>query len=275
MEYWNNIYENFDPIAFTLFSFPVHWYGLMYVLALVSALYVAKSIVTRDKLPLEQKQLDDYFIYIEIGIILGARLGYILFYDTNTTYYLIHPWQMFNPFDANGDFVGIRGMSYHGAVIGWFLGSLYYHKRHPEVSFGVIMDVVALAVPIGYMFGRIGNFLNKELIGRATDLPWGIYIDGVMRHPSQLYEAILEGFVVFLVIYLYRRYKRFNGELILLYGFVYGLMRFVAEFWRQPDVQLGFLFGDWLTMGQLLSAMMMTVAVILWLYFDRKLVKKS
>lgn len=275
MEFWNHIYENFDPIAFTLFSFPVHWYGMMYVLALVSALYVAKSIVTRDRLPIEQKQLDDYFIYIEIGIILGARLGYILFYDTNTSYYLLHPWQMFNPFDANGDFVGIRGMSYHGAVIGWFLGSLYYHKRHPEVSFGVIMDVVALAVPIGYMFGRIGNFLNKELIGRVTDVPWGIYIDGVMRHPSQLYEAILEGLVVFLVIYLYRRYKRFNGELILLYGFVYGLMRFVAEFWRQPDVQLGFLFGGWLTMGQILSAMMMTVAVILWFYFDRKLVKKG
>jgi len=274
MEFWNNIYENFDPIAFTLFSFPVHWYGMMYVLALISALYVAKSIVTRDKLPIEQKQLDDYFIYIEVGIILGARLGYILFYDSNTSYYLTQPWQMFNPFNQEGEFVGIRGMSYHGAVIGWFLGSLYYHKRHKEVSFGVIMDVVALAVPIGYMFGRIGNFLNKELIGRTTDLPWGIYVDGVLRHPSQLYEAILEGLVVFLVIYFYRNYKRFNGDLILVYGFVYGLMRFVAEFWRQPDVQLGFLFGGWLTMGQSLSAMMMAVAVILWFYFDRKLSKR-
>ena len=274
MEFWNNIYENFDPIAFTLFSFPVHWYGMMYVLALISALYVAKSIVKRDKLPIEQTQLDDYFIYIEVGIILGARLGYILFYDPNTSYYLTHPWQMFNPFNQEGEFVGIRGMSYHGAVIGWFLGSLYYHKRHKEVSFGVIMDVVALAVPIGYMFGRIGNFLNKELIGRTTDLPWGIYVDGVLRHPSQLYEAILEGLVVFLVIYVYRNYKRFNGDLILMYGFVYGLMRFVAELWRQPDPQLGFLFGGWLTMGQILSAMMMAVAVVLWFYFDRKLSKR-
>ena len=275
MEFWNHIYEHFDPIAFSIFSFPVHWYGMMYVLALISALYVAKSIVKRDKLPLEQSQLDDYFIYIEVGIILGARLGYILFYDPNTGYYLTHPWQIFNPFNQEGDFVGIRGMSYHGAVIGWFLGSLYYHKRHKEVSFGVIMDVVALAVPIGYMFGRIGNFLNKELIGRTTDLPWGIYVDGVLRHPSQLYEAILEGLVVFLVIYLYRNYKRFNGDLILVYGFVYGLMRFVAEFWRQPDSQLGFLFGGWLTMGQSLSAMMMAVAVVLWFYFDRKLSKQK
>lgn len=275
MEYWNNIYEQFNPVAFTLFSFPVHWYGMMYVLALISALYIAKRMVTRDKLAIEQSQLDDYFIYIEIGIILGARLGYILFYDPNTGYYLSHPWQMFNPFSKEGEFVGIRGMSYHGAIIGWFLGSLYYHRRHPEVSFGVIMDVVALAVPVGYMFGRIGNFLNKELIGRTTDLPWGIYVDGVLRHPSQIYEAILEGLVVFLVIYLYRNHKRFNGELILLYGFVYGLMRFSAEFWRQPDVQLGFLFGGWLTMGQLLSFGMMLTAVILWFYFNKRLVNKG
>lgn len=275
MEFWNHIYEHFNPVAFTVYSFPVHWYGMMYVLALISALFVAKSIVKRDKLPIEQKQLDDYFIYIEVGIILGARLGYILFYDPDISYYLIQPWQIFNPFDLNGEFVGIRGMSYHGAVIGWFLGSLCYHKRHPEVSFGVIMDVVAIAVPVGYMFGRVGNFMNQELIGRATDLPWGIYVDGVLRHPSQLYEAILEGLVVFLVIYIYRNYKRFNGDLILLYGFVYGLMRFTAEFWRQPDVQLGFLFGGWLTMGQILSAMMMLVAVALWVYFDKKLVKKA
>lgn len=275
MEFWNHIYEHFDPVAFALFSFPVHWYGIMYALALISALYLAKSIVKRDKLPIKQKQLDDYFIYIEVGIILGARLGYILFYDPQTGYYLTHPWQIFNPFDANGDFVGIRGMSYHGAVIGWFLGSLYYHKRHPDVSFGVIMDVVALAVPVGYMFGRVGNFLNQELIGRTTDLPWGIYVDGVLRHPSQLYEALLEGLVVFLAIYAYRNYKRFNGDLILLYGFVYGLMRFTAEFWREPDMQIGFLFGEWLTMGQVLSAAMMLVATVLWVYFDRKFVKKA
>jgi len=273
MEYWNHIYDHFDPIAFTVFSFPLHWYGMMYVLALVSALFVAKKIVEKDNLPVTQKQLDDYFIYVEIGIILGARLGYILFYDSNTSYYLTHPWQIFNPFNTEGEFVGIRGMSYHGAVIGWFLGSLYYHKRNKDVSFGVIMDVVALAVPIGYMFGRVGNFLNKELIGRVTDVPWGIYVDGVLRHPSQIYEALLEGLVVFLVIYAYRNYKRFNGDLILVYGFVYGLMRFTAEVWRQPDVQLGFLFGGWLTMGQILSAMMMVAAIVLWIIFNKKYTK--
>ncbi len=275
MELWNHIYEHFNPIAFTIFSFPVHWYGMMYVLALVSALYVAKQIVKRDNLSVTQAQLDDYFIYIEIGIILGARLGYILFYDSHTSFYLTHPWQIFNPFNQEGEFVGIRGMSYHGAVIGWFLGSLFYHYRHKEVSFGILMDVVALAVPIGYMFGRIGNFMNQELVGRATDVPWGIYVDGVLRHPSQLYESVLEGLVVFLIIFFYRNYKRFNGELILVYGFSYGLMRFIAEFWRQPDVQLGFIFDGWLTMGQLLSSFMMMVAVVLWFYFYKKLAQKK
>ena len=270
MEFWNNIYEQFNPIAFNLFGINVHWYGMMYVLALLSALYMAKWIVKHDKIPIEQKSLDDYFIYIEVGIILGARLGYILFYDDHSSWYLMHPWQIFNPFNQEGEFVGIRGMSYHGAVIGWFLGSLYYHYRHKEVSFGTIMDIVAIAVPVGYMFGRIGNFLNQEIVGRVTDVPWGIYVDGVLRHPSQLYEGILEGLVVFLVIFLYRPYKRFSGELILVYGFMYGAMRFLAEFWRQPDVQIGFIAWGWLTMGQLLSSLMMVTAVVCWIYFYKR-----
>lgn len=271
MEFWNTIYTQFDPIAFNLFGLNVHWYGMMYVLALLSALFIAKWIVKYDKIAIEQKNLDDYFIYIEIGIILGARLGYILFYADNTSYYLLQPWQMFNPFNAEGEFVGIRGMSYHGAVIGWFLGSLYYHKRHSNVSFGKIMDIVAIAVPIGFVFGRIGNFLNQELVGRVTEVPWGIYVDGVLRHPSQLYEAFLEGLVVFLVIFFYRNYQRFSGELILVYGFMYGLTRFTAEFWRQPDVQIGFIAWDWLTMGQLLSFAMMVTAVVCWFYFNKRL----
>jgi len=270
MNAWNNIYEQFNPIAFNLFGINVHWYGMMYVLALLSALFIAKWIVKHDKIPVGQKTLDDYFIYIEIGIILGARLGYVLFYDNNTSYYMLHPWQIFNPFNPEGEFVGIRGMSYHGAVIGWFLGSLVFHYRHKEISFGMIMDIVAVAVPMGFIFGRIGNFLNQELVGKVTDVPWGIVVDGVLRHPSQLYEGVLEGLVVFLVIYFYRPYKRFSGELILVYGFMYGSMRFLAEFWRQPDVQLGYLAWGWLTMGQVLSFLMMMTAVGCWLYFDSK-----
>ncbi len=269
MDFWNHIYDQFDPIAFTVFSLPVHWYGMMYVLALLGALVAGKYYVQKENIDLKSVKLDDYFIWIEIGIILGARLGYILFYDPNTSYYLTHPWQMFNPFNQEGEFVGIRGMSYFGAVIGWFLGSYFFYKRK-KVNFGRLMDIVAVAVPVGYIFGRIGNFLNQELIGRVTDVPWGIYVNGVLRHPSQLYEAVLEGLVVFIVIFLYRKYKRFEGELILLYGFMYGLMRFTAEFWREPDPQLGFICCGWLTMGQLFGGAMMLTAVVLWVYFNGK-----
>jgi phosphatidylglycerol---prolipoprotein diacylglyceryl transferase len=277
MEYWNHIYEHFNPVAFTVFGLPVHWYGMMYVLALVAALYGAKWYVRHDKIVIDPLVLDAYFIWVEIGVILGARLGYILFYDPDTFYYLTHPWQMFNPF-KNGEFVGIRGMSYHGAVIGFFIAS-YLFSRRKHVSFGRLMDIVAVAVPLGYIFGRIGNFLNQELVGRATDVPWGIYVDGVLRHPSQLYEALLEGAVVFLIIWAYRQHRRFEGELILLYGFAYGAMRFTAEFWRAPDPQLGFICCGWVTMGQLLSALMMLAAAVLWPYFyarsKRKQVKNA
>lgn len=259
MTYWNNIYDHFDPIAFSI-GVNVHWYGIMYVLALISALFMAKWIVTRDKLPIEKKVLDDYFIWIEVGVILGARLGYILFYDPNTFYYLSHPWQIFNPFNTTGEFVGIRGMSYHGALIGFLLGS-YLFARKNKYSFWFLMDIVAIAVPVGYIFGRIGNFLNQELIGRTTDVPWGIYVDGVLRHPSQLYEAFLEGIVVALIIYLVRHRISFAGGLTLAYGALYGLARFVAEFWRAPDVQIGYIYGDWMTQGQLLSLPMIIISL--------------
>lgn len=259
MTYWNNIYDHFDPIAFSI-GVNVHWYGIMYVLALISALVMAKWIVTKDKLPIEKKVLDDYFIWIEVGVILGARLGYILFYDPNTFYYLSHPWQIFNPFNTTGEFVGIRGMSYHGALIGFLLGS-YLFARKNKYSFWFLMDIVAIAVPVGYIFGRIGNFLNQELIGRTTDVPWGIYVDGVLRHPSQLYEAFLEGIVVALIIYLIRHRIPFAGGLTLAYGALYGLARFVAEFWRAPDVQIGYIYGDWMTQGQLLSLPMIIISL--------------
>lgn len=267
MSYWNNIYSHFDPIAFNLFGFAVHWYGIMYVLALVSALYIGKWLVKKDKLPISEKELDAYFIWIEVGVILGARIGYMIFYSPDTTYYLTHPWQMFNPF-MEGKFVGIRGMSYHGAIIGFLLGTAGFCLKH-KTSPWLYLDLVAVSVPFGYIFGRIGNFLNKELIGRYTDVPWAINVLGDLRHPSQLYEAFLEGFLIFIVLFLYRKHKRFDGELIALYGMLYPLARFVAEFFRQPDFQLGFLYGGWLTMGQLLSFLMFLVGLGLYIYLSK------
>lgn len=268
MEFWNNIYSNFDPIAVNIFGFGIHWYGLMYVLALLSALYVAKFLVKKDKLPITQKQLDSFFLWVEIGVILGARIGYILFYDPHVGYYLTHPWQIFNPF-VDGVFIGIRGMSYHGALIGFLVGSIAFAIKHKQ-NLWLYLDLVAVSVPFGYIFGRIGNFLNKELIGRYTDVSWGINVLGELRHPSQLYEAFLEGFLVFIILFIYRKYKKFNGELIALYGVLYSVARYVAEFYRQPDFQLGFLYDGWLTMGQILSLCMVAGSVLLYVYLYTK-----
>ncbi len=268
MNTWNKIYDTFDPVAFHIISFPVHWYGIMYVLALVSALYIGKYFIKRDNLDFKSKDLDNYFIYVEIGVILGARLGYILFYDTQTAYYLTHPWQIFNPFQ-DGEFVGIRGMSYHGAVIGFLLSTYLYSMKH-KIPFGRIMDLVALSIPLAFVFGRIGNFLNQELIGRETDVSWGILVDGVLRHPSQLYEAILEGLGVFIVVYLYRKYQRFSGELILVYAISYGIFRAIAEIYRAPDVQIGYVCCNMITQGQVMSLGMSLIGILAWVYYNNR-----
>lgn len=263
MNYWNHIYEHFNPVALDLGFISIHWYGIMYVLALLSALWFAKYIIKKDKIQIEESVIDSFFIWIEIGVILGARIGYILFYDPHTSYYLTHPWQIFNPF-IDGEFVGIRGMSYHGAILGAMIATYLFGRKHPDVIYP-LLDLVGLAVPVGYIFGRIGNFLNQELIGRGTDLPWGIYVDGMLRHPSQLYEALLEGVIIAVLIYFYRNKKRFDGELLPLYGILYGIARFIAEFWREPDSQLGFVCCGWMSMGQMMSLLM--IAFSMGLYF--------
>jgi len=268
LEYWNNIYKHFNPIAFDFGFVSVHWYGIMYVLALLTALWFAKWIVKRDKIDISEELLDTYFIWIEVGIILGARIWYILFYDPNTSYYLLRPWEIFNPFH-NGEFIGIRGMSYHGAVVGAIISSYLFSRKYPN-QLPKIVDIVALSIPVGYVFGRIGNFLNQELIGRETNIPWGIYVDGVLRHPSQLYEALLEGVVIAIILFWYRKRKKFNGELIALYGILYSIMRFISEFWREPDPQLGFLYGNWLTMGQIQSLIMLIFSVFIYFFIKNK-----
>ena len=267
MEYWNHIYEHFNPIAFDLGFISVHWYGIMYISALLTALWFAKWIIKRDKMPISEALLDSYFIWIEIGIILGARIWYILFYDPNTLDYLLHPWQIFNPF-KDGEFVGIRGMSYHGAVVGAAISSYLFARKNPKVIYP-ILDVVALSVPVGFVFGRIGNFLNQELVGRVTDVSWGIYVQDpishqlLLRHPSQLYEGFLEGIVIAILIYLYRNHRKFDGALIGIYGAMYGTARFIVEFWREADVQLGY-YSGWITMGQIQSLVMIALSVVLY-----------
>ena len=260
MNYWTNIYDHFDPVAFNIGSIAVHWYGIMYATALLVAIYFAHWIIKKDNLDISKDVLDSYIWWVEIGVILGARIGYILFYDTHTTYYLTHPWQIFNPF-IDGVYTGISGMSYHGALIGFAIATFLFYRKY-KLNFFFLTDIAVLAVPLGYIFGRIGNFLNQELVGRATDVAWAINVNGVLRHPSQLYEAILEGLVVFIILFLYRHKKKFHGELTIIYMILYSIARIVSETYRQPDIQLGFLIGtSWLTMGMLIS-LIFTVACI-------------
>ncbi|MEA2049531.1 MAG: prolipoprotein diacylglyceryl transferase [Campylobacterota bacterium] len=271
MEVWNNIYSNFDPVAFNIGSISVHWYGIMYAMALLSAIYIAHWIVKKDNLDISKDTLDSYIWWVEIGVILGARLGYILFYDTHTSYYLTHPWQIFNPFAADGTFVGISGMSYHGALAGFVISSILFCKKY-KISFWFVTDIAALAVPLGYIFGRIGNFVNQELVGKVTDVSWGIYVNGVLRHPSALYEAFLEGFVVFIILFSIRLKKQFDGQIAILYVFLYSIMRIIAEIFRQPDAQLGFLFGtSWLSMGMVISFIFAMLAMLFYIINFKKI----
>ncbi|CAI8194680.1 MAG: Prolipoprotein diacylglyceryl transferase [Arcobacter lacus] len=268
MDYWQNIYSHFDPVAFNLGSISVHWYGIMYALALISAIIIAKWFIKRDKLNIDEKLFDSYILWAEIGVILGARLGYILFYDSHTMYYLTHPWQIFNPF-INGVYAGISGMSYHGALIGFVIASYIFCKKN-KVSFWFLADISVLGISAAYVFGRVGNFFNQELIGRATDVPWGIYVGNTLRHPSQLYEAFLEGIVVFAILVYFRKRKTFNGQLALLYGFLYSIMRIIAEIYRQPDIQLGFIYSNWLTMGMLISGIIAVACLGLYIIIEKR-----
>jgi phosphatidylglycerol:prolipoprotein diacylglycerol transferase len=240
----------------------------MYILALVTG-YIA-ALKFGEKFGFDRKIIDEFFVWAEIGIILGARIGYFVFYVPDNGYYLTHPWEMFNPF-VDGKLVGIRGMSYHGAVIGFIIATLLFWKIK-KVDLWKLMDVVALSVPIGYFFGRIGNFLNQELYGRATDVAWGIYVNGVLRHPSQLYEAFFEGIVSFIIIFMwYKKFYKCKGELIGLYLLTYGFFRMLCEQWREPDPQLGFIVGH-LTMGQILSSFMVVAGITI-IVIRRKLCK--
>ena len=269
MEFWQNIYSHFDPVAFNLGTIKVHWYGIMYAAALISAIFIAKWIIKKDNIPIDQDLFDSYIWWSEIGVILGARLGFVLFYDTNTMYYLTHPWQIFNPY-IDGVYTGISGMSYHGAIIGFAISSFLFCRKH-KISFWFLADIAVLGISGAYVLGRIGNFFNQELIGRVTDVPWGIYVDEVLRHPSQIYEAILEGVVIFAILFWYRKRKSFNGELALIYGITYSIARIIAEFYRQPDVQLGFLYGEWLTMGMLISGIFAIISAIVFVKLKARL----
>ena len=252
----NDIYQGLDPIAFSLGPLVVRWYGLAYVLGFVCAAAIIYFVAKRWKLGMSEDNLLTLMVCAIVGVVLGARIGYVLFYGDG--YYLSHPLEIlaFNQ----------GGMSFHGGLVGLLIGGAVA-ARMTRIPFLTLADLGSIAAPIGLFFGRCANFVNGELWGKPTDLPWGVVFGGaagdVARHPSQLYEAFLEGVVLFVVLYLMSRRKpplpqgTFMGTFILGYGIV----RFLIEFVRVPDAQLGYILGDVITMGQLLSLPLIVIGI--------------
>ena len=244
----NDLYQMLDPIAFQVGPFAVRWYGLAYIAGFICAFLVIANLAKRWKVRVDEDSFFTIVFAVIIGVILGGRLGYVLFYGDG--YYLQHPEKIlaFNE----------GGMSFHGGLIGVLAGGMIAAKI-TRIPFLTLADMGCVGAAIGLFFGRCANFVNGELWGAPTDLPWGVVFGGaageVARHPSQLYEALLEGVVIFVVLFALSRKKPPlpRGTHFGLFLIMYGTFRFLVEFIREPDVQLGYLWGGWLTMGQLLS----------------------
>ncbi len=255
---WQHVPEHLSPSILEIGSFQLRYYSVMYLVAFFLTYGLVMYRIRRENYRYSTETIQDVFFWGISGLIIGARLGYVLFY--NLAYYLWHPLEILLPFSFSGGihFVGISGMSYHGGAIGILVVSLIYCRRH-VLNFWNLADLFCPAVPLGYTFGRIGNFINGELFGRATDAPWGMYFpfdsSHQLRHPSQLYEAFFEGIVLFVLLWSIRKKSPFDGFLFSLYIIGYGLVRFFIEFFREPDGHLGFVLVG-LTMGQLLCVLM-------------------
>ena len=242
----------------------IHWYGVMYLIGFVAAWWLGLQRAKRDPENWDEEKVSDLIFYAAIGVILGGRLGYVLFYDFGA--YLDNPLAMLKVWQG--------GMSFHGGLLG-VLVALWLYGRKIGQGFFQITDFVAPLVPIGLGTGRIGNFINGELWGRETDMPWGMIFTHtdpqlLTRHPSQLYEALLEGVILFLILWLYSRRHRPTMAVSALFLLFYGLFRSIVEFFRVPDAHIGYLAFDWLTMGHLLSLPMLLLGILFWLKAQRQ-----
>jgi phosphatidylglycerol---prolipoprotein diacylglyceryl transferase len=247
-------YPHMSPEIVRIGPFAVRWYGVMYLIGFVSS-YVLVAYQTRKKPPgLSREFLDSLYTFIVLGLIIGARLGYVLFY--NPSFYIRHPLEIFAVWEG--------GMSFHGGLIGSVLAGIWCCKRSAKDPWR-IADLVTATAPIGLGFGRLGNFINGELYGRVSDVPWAMVFPAggpLPRHPSELYELLLEGVVLFTILWMLKDRIRTVGVLTSLFITLYGVFRFVVEFFREPDPQLGFVLGPF-TMGQILSATMVLTGVSL------------
>ena len=260
------VHPQFDPVALSLGPLKVHWYGLMYLLAFLQFWWLGKlRLSKRPELGVSEKGLDDLLFYGVLGVVLGGRLGQVLFYDPG--YYLAHPAEIFALWKG--------GMSFHGGLLGVLVAAMFWSRKH-HVSWLNTVDFGVPMVPLGLAFGRIGNFINGELWGRVAepDLPWAMVFpqsgDILPRHPSQLYQALGEGLLLFIILWLYARKARPAGAVFSMFLIGYGAFRFAAEYFREPDAGiLGLSY--FISMGQWLSLPMIAIGVFMLLRAYRKI----
>lgn len=255
------MHPNIDPVAFSVGPISVHWYGIMYLLAFATAWWLAMQRAKRPDSPLKPKQVEDLIVYGALGVVLGGRFGYVFFYNFET--WLQDPLWLFRVWEG--------GMSFHGGLLGVVVANVLYCRRI-GIKFPELMDFVAVIVAPGLGFGRLGNFIGQELWGRETDVAWGVVFpkdpEALVRHPSQLYQAFLEGLVLFIIIYWFARKPRPRLAISALFVMVYGAFRFGVEFVREPDAHIQELVFGWMTRGQLLTIPMVLIGlgVFIWAY---------
>jgi phosphatidylglycerol:prolipoprotein diacylglycerol transferase len=271
--WWQHLPEHMDPVILEIGSFKLQYYGLMYIVAFAITYILASHRLRReDRFRIDADGLQGLMTAMILGLIIGARLGYVIFY--NFSYYLHHPLEVILPFEFSGGirFTGITGMSYHGGLIGVVVATVIFVRKNRLDFFGMA-DLIVPCIPLGYTFGRLGNFINGELFGRATTHPIGMFFPFApgpgRRHPSQLYEAFFEGIVLFIVLWTVKNRVTTRGAMLALYLMGYGLVRFFIEYARQPDAHLGFIFFS-LSMGQLLCLAMILAGGLLWAYLIKK-----
>lgn len=257
------VHPNIDPVAISVGPLSVHWYGIMYLIGFASAWWLAQRRARRPQYPVAREQVDDLIFYAAMGVVLGGRCGYVLFYNFDR--FLQEPLWLLRVWEG--------GMSFHGGLLGVAL-AMYLYARKTGIALGDLYDFAVPLAPIGLGAGRLGNFIGQELWGRASDVPWAMVFftdpQRLPRHPSQLYQLLLEGLLLFVILYGYSARPRPRWSVAALFLICYGLFRFVVEFFRQPDSHIGFDALGWLTRGQLLSLPMIIVGAALWRWSYRR-----